>query len=148
MTPTVVLRRVCDALNLTDAAAQALIAGVRADAPPPEQLQRWRSGDEECPEDTVVALLDGLILERRGPPPADRAPPPAEGLTNNLVLKKLRIALSLHEPDVLRLLDAGGHPLSARGLTPLFRKPGTKHYRVCDDAVLDAFLSGLEADPA
>ena len=45
--------------------------------------------------------------------------------------------------DVLRILDAGGSPTTRLALSPLFRKPGNKHFRACSDAVLRSFLDGL-----
>jgi uncharacterized protein YehS (DUF1456 family) len=64
-------------------------------------------------------------------------------LTNNTKLKKLRIALNLHEEAMLAILEAGGHPMSRGELTALFRKPQHKHYRECGDQVLRKFLKGL-----
>lgn len=90
----------------------------------------------------LAQLLDGLIAQRRGAPAEPR---PAGRLTNNAVLKKLRVALSLQEADVLAALSAGGHPLSARELGALSRSPDNKRYRACSDEVLDAFLTGLGA---
>ena len=88
--------------------------------------------------------MDGLIIERRGPPPAGKTlPPPADALSNNATLKKLRIALNLREEEMLSTLKAGGHPMSRGELTALFRKPYHKHYRECGDQVLRKFLNGL-----
>jgi uncharacterized protein YehS (DUF1456 family) len=97
-----------------------------------------------CTDPTFGGFLDGLIIDRRGPPPAGRTVPPSpQVLTNNTKLKKLRIALNLHEDAMLSILLAGGHPLSRGELTALFRKPHHKHYRECGDQVLRKFLSGL-----
>ena len=90
------------------------------------------------------SFLDGLIIARRGPrPSSSAASEPAAELTNNTILKKLRIAFTLKEDDVLRILDAGGSPTTRLALSPLFRKPGNKHFRACSDAVLCSFLNGL-----
>ncbi len=93
-------------------------------------------------------FLDGLIIARRGPRPAGGAAtePPAE-LTNNMILKKLRIALNLYEEDMLKLFWAGGKTLSKGELTVLFRKPTHKHYKACDDQLLSVFLTGLKGAP-
>jgi uncharacterized protein YehS (DUF1456 family) len=94
----------------------------------------------------LSAFLDGLIVHRRGkreqkPGQGPLAPIPAG--TNNIVLRKLRIAFDLKEQGMLELLDKGGFPLSKPELSALFRKQGHKHYRECGDQVLRYFLDGL-----
>ena len=99
---------------------------------------------EYCTDDIFGRFLDGLIIDRRGPPPVGKpVPPPEPVLTNNAKLKKLRIALNLKEDVMLAILKAGGHPMSRGELTALFRKPDHKHYRECGDQVLRKFLNGL-----
>ena len=101
-------------------------------------------GAKYCTDPIFTCFLDGLILDRRGPPPAGRSAPPAvRQLSNNDKLKKIRIALNLQEDAMLSILKAGGHPLSRGELSALFRKPSHKHYRECGDQVLRKFLSGL-----
>ncbi len=101
-------------------------------------------GAKYCTDDIFGRFLDGLIIDRRGPPPAGRPmPPPSHELSNNAKLKKIRIALNLHEDAMLATLKAGGHPMSRGELTALFRKPKHKHYRECGDQVLRKFLKGL-----
>jgi len=142
-----ILRRLADALTLDGDRLAAIFtlggeAMTGADA-----LARTREPDTEgtvaCTSDQLGGFLDGLILDKRGPRDSDAAPRPAVRLTNNAILKKLRIALTLKEDDVLRILDAGGSPTTRLGLSPLFRKPGNKHYRACSDEVLRSFLNGL-----
>jgi|GEM_PF-5660102 len=65
-------------------------------------------------------------------------------LTNNMILKKLRIALNLHAEDMLKLFHIGGKTLANRELSVLFRKPTNKHYKACDDELLIAFLEGVK----
>ena len=89
-------------------------------------------------------FLDGLIIARRGPRPDGAAPAPVEVLTNNMILKKLRIALNLHEEGMLALFGAGGRVLGKRELSVLFRAPTHKHYKACDDDLLADFLQGIK----
>jgi len=92
------------------------------------------------------SFLDGLIIARRGPrPSSSAASEPAAELTNNAILKKLRIALNLYEEDMLKLFAAGGKALSKGELTVLFRKPTHKHYKACDDQLLSVFLEGISS---
>ena len=101
-------------------------------------------GAKYCIDDIFGRFLDGLIIDRRGPPPAGKpAPPKSPDLSNNAKLKKIRIALNLHEDAMLATMKAGGHPMSRGELTALFRKPQHKHYRECGDQVLRKFLNGL-----
>ena len=94
------------------------------------------------------SFLDGLIIARRGPSPSGGAPrKPVAELTNNMILKKLRIALNLREEDMLKLFRAGGQALSKGELTVLFRKPTHKHYKACDDQLMGIFLKGLKDAP-
>lgn len=68
------------------------------------------------------------------------------GLTqmdNNIVLKQLRIALSLRSDDVHAILQAGGSALSASEAGALFRNTNARNFRKCGDQVLRQFIAGL-----
>jgi len=64
-------------------------------------------------------------------------------LTNNTILKKMRIALDLKEDDMIAIMKLAGIDLSKHELTALFRKQGHKHYKECSDRILLGFLEGL-----
>ena len=101
-------------------------------------------GALDCPDEILAVFLDGLIIDRRGPPKTEAAPrDELIALTNNMVLKKLRIALNLQEGDMLKILATGGSTLSRGELSALFRRPEHKHYRMCGDQVIRNFLKGL-----
>ncbi|MBU1079865.1 MAG: DUF1456 family protein, partial [Spirochaetes bacterium] len=70
------------------------------------------------------------------------APAPA-ALDNNMVLKKIRIALELKEEDMIAVMRLAGADLSKNELSALFRKKGQKNYMECMDQFLRNFLSGL-----
>ena len=102
-----------------------------------------------CSDREIGAFLDGLILDRRGPRPAD-APAPKAGkarlkATNNVVLKKLRIALALKEEETAAVFAAGGLPMDHYALGALFRQEGQTHFRACTDVQLLAFVKGISA---
>ena len=100
----------------------------------------------ECTDLQLVAFLDGLIIDRRGPrePKLDEKPaPPIERISKNDILKKLRIALNYKEEDMLETLKTGGSTLSKGELSAFFRKPGHKHYRQCGNQVLRNFIKGI-----
>lgn len=142
------LRRIRYALDLSDAQVVAAF-GLGGDEITEERARQYMANEDAdgsvyCTDEAFGRFLDGLIIQRRGPPPSGKAPPPtAEALSNNATLKKLRIALNLREDDMLATLKAGGHPMSRGELTALFRKPYHKHYRQCGDQVLRKFLNGL-----
>ncbi len=97
----------------------------------------------ECTDALLAQLLDGLIIERRGPRSPSAPPPPAHPMTNNTTLRKLRIAFSYKDVDMLRVLQRGGMRLSTSELSALFRKAGNRHYRAAGDQLMRAFFAGL-----
>ena len=143
-----ILRRLRYALDLSDAQLVSIFARADQDLTQDDVRALLGKEDEEgtviCLDDLMAAFLDSLIVEKRGPPkPGSRPPETPERLTNNAILKKIRIALTLHENDMLSILKAGGQPMSKGELSALFRKPNHKHYRACGDQALRAFLRGL-----
>ena len=66
-------------------------------------------------------------------------------VTNNIILKKLRVAFELKEDDMHAILKAAGFPVSKPELSALFRKFGHTNYRTCGDQLLRNFLKGLAA---
>lgn len=103
------------------------------------------SSFQACGDGLMGAFLDGLIIGQRGARENAPQPPDYEvvGLSNNAVLKKLRIALEFHEPEMLDTFMEGGAALSTHELGALFRKETNKHFRPCSGTVLRAFLKGL-----
>ena len=113
-----------------------------------EQVQSYLKKDEEagyapCTDAMLARFLDGLVIHYRGRKP-DAAPRPFDKrVTNNIVLKKLRVAYELKDVDMHEAFDAAGFPISKPELTALFRQPDHKNYRACGDQVLRNFLKGL-----
>lgn len=105
-------------------------------------------GYKECPDNLLSLFLDGLIIHKRGPRPgtSPSSPPSLETLDNNMILKKLRIALSYKDEDLIRVLKRAGFEISAPELNALFRKKGHRNYRECGDQLLRNFLKGLETE--
>ncbi len=99
-------------------------------------------GFEACPQNVMARFLNGLIYLRRGKD--ETRPPLAPELpTNNVVLKKLRVAFELKDEDILSMLDEAGFRVSKTELSALFRKEGHHNYRECGDQLLRNFLKGL-----
>ncbi len=102
-------------------------------------------GYEPCPDRLMARLLDGLIVHRRGRDESGRPRPPDSPITNNVVLKKLRVAFQLKEEDLVAILRAAGFPVSGPEVNALFRSPGHPNYRACGDQFLRNFLKSLTA---
>lgn len=102
------------------------------------------AGFEECPQNIMARFLNGLIYFKRG---KDESKPPLalELPTNNVVLKKLRVAFVLKDEDILSMLEHAGFKISKSELSALFRKEGHANFRVCGDQFLRCFLKGLTA---
>lgn len=88
-------------------------------------------------------FLDGLIIHFRGKK-KDANPVPFKYLNNNIILRKLKIALNLKDIDILDILKLAGKDFSKHELSAFFRNPKQKQYRECQDQVLRNFLQGLQ----
>ena len=64
-------------------------------------------------------------------------------MTNNDILKKLRIALELKDADIIEILKLADFEISKTELSALFRNPGHKNYKECGNQLLRRFLDGL-----
>ncbi len=100
-------------------------------------------GYVECSNSYLNYFLDGLILQKRGPQKNAPQNIDKDLLTNNIVLKKIRIALQLKDIDILELLIIGEMRLTKSELSALFRNENHRNYKSCGDQVLRKFLSGL-----
>ena len=73
-----------------------------------------------------------------------RPPRPVEKrISNNVVLKKLRVAFELTDVDMHQVFADAGFPVARPELSALFRQPGHRNYRPCGDQLLRNFLKGL-----
>lgn len=99
-------------------------------------------GFELCPQNLMGRFLNGLIVFKRG---KDESRPPLapELPTNNVVLKKLRVAFELKDDEILAMLDGVGFRVTKSELSALFRKEGHANYRQCGDQLLRNFLKAL-----
>lgn len=106
-----------------------------------------KKDDEEgylpCPDEVLGHFLDGLIIFKRGKDKDKPTPPLELPITNNLVLKKLRVVFALKEEDLLEILESVNFKISKSELSALLRKKGHINYRECGDQLLRNFLKGL-----
>lgn len=97
----------------------------------------------ECPDEFMAHFLNGLIYFKRGKDESRPAPEVTTPITNNIILKKLRVAFELKDVDMHSILDEAGFPLTKPELSALFRSENHRNYRECGDQVLRNFLKGL-----
>jgi uncharacterized protein YehS (DUF1456 family) len=64
-------------------------------------------------------------------------------LTNNDILKKLRVALELNNEDILKILALEKFTISKGALGDLFRATDHPNYVEAGDQILRKFLDGL-----
>jgi len=147
MTNNDILRRLRYSFELSD---QDMIevfaeAEVKVDR---SRVTAWLKPDEapgfyECTDMMLATFLNGFITGRRGRREGP-LPEPEQRLTNNMIFRKLKIALDLQADDILNMLEEGGIHLSKHELSAFFRKPDHKHYRQCKDQVLRKFLQTIQ----
>lgn len=65
------------------------------------------------------------------------------GLTNNDIMKKLRVALKYRDEDIIRVLEHVDFKVSKSELGALFRNEDHPNFKKCGDQILRNFLNGL-----
>ena len=103
-----------------------------------------------CNNNMLDSFLNGLIIYKRGkqePKPGQPdTPEPSlkkSANVNNLLLKKVKIALALTTEDMLDLFGKAGISVTKGELGALLRKEGHKNYKECGDKFARNFLKGL-----
>ncbi|MBM6616641.1 DUF1456 family protein [Bacillus suaedaesalsae] len=119
-------------------------------------LKKTESEDEEqnyelkCTNSMLDSFLNGFIIYKRGkqePKPGQPATPEPSiknnTNVNNIVLKKVKIALALTTEDMIETFKLAGLNVSKGELGAILRKEGHKNYKPCLDSFARAFLKGL-----
>lgn len=147
MTNNDILRRIRYLFDFNDGKMMAVfaLAGSRVTR---SQISNWLKKDDDpeyqkCANTDLAIFLNGLIIEKRGKKEG-HLPQPEVWLTNNMIFRKLRIALALEGDDILDILALADFSISKHEVSAFFRKPGNRHYRECKDQVLRKFLQGLQ----
>jgi uncharacterized protein YehS (DUF1456 family) len=130
--------KVVELIHLADAAYPITREDVQA-----MLLKEGEPGYVECSNKVLALFLDGLVLQRRGRDDSRPPRPLEKRVTNNVVLKKLRVAFELKDVDMHQILESAGFPISKPELSALFRQSDHKNFRLCGDQVLRNFLKGL-----
>lgn len=147
MTNNDILRRLRYVLNYRDSDMIKVFKAADCNVTD-EEIACWLKKEddkdyEESSDWLLATFLNGLINHKRGK--RDGEQPKAESkLTNNLILKKLKIAFNMQAEEMLDVWKLADFKLSKHELSAFFRKPGHKHYRECMGQVLRNFLTGLQ----
>ncbi|MDT4846504.1 hypothetical protein FQZ97_805280 [compost metagenome] len=142
-----VLRSLRYTLDINDAQLAEIIrlSGKQIE---PETLDALLKKEDEdgfvaCDDELMAHFLDGLVYFKRGKDDSRPAQPFELPVTNNMVLKKLRVAFELKEDDMHAIMQSVDCPVSKPEMSALFRKFGHSNYRTCGDQFLRNFLKGL-----
>ena len=96
----------------------------------------------EMIDSELATFLNGLIIEKRGKREGT-ALEAEEVLSNNAILRKLKIALDLKSDQILAAFESVDKKISKHELSSFFRHPDHSSYRPMMDQYLRNFLQGL-----
>ena len=102
----------------------------------------------KCNKKMLDSFLNGFIILKRGKQDPKPGEPerPVQSINesiNNILLKKLKIALALTSEDMIEILEEAGVLITKGELGALLRKKGHKNYKECGDKYARNFLKGL-----
>lgn len=108
----------------------------------------WMKKDEDPSfvqllDKDLACFLNGLIIDKRGKKEG-QAPVNEKSLNNNIIFRKIKIALNFQDDDILEVLDLVGFRFSKHELSAFFRNPTQSQFRPCKDQVLRNFMLGLQ----
>ena len=91
----------------------------------------------------LAYFLNGFIILNRGKKEGEM-PIAEKKLNNNIIFRKLKIALNYRDEDILNVYELMNFQISKHELSAFFRKPDHQHYRLCKDQFIRNFLQGLQ----
>ena len=147
MTNNDVLRRIRFIFDFSDSKMISLFA-LADHQVTREQISDWLKKDDdpayqECSDPQLAIFLNGLINDKRGKKEGPQ-PKPEQRLNNNIIFRKLKIALNLQADEILEIMALAEVQISKHELSAFFRRPGHKHYRVCNDQLFRNFIKGVQ----
>ena len=149
MTPNDFLRSIRYLMNVNDSTLADILRLAKLDVSTAEIVAFLKKEDEPgylaCSDRVMAHFLNGLVIYKRGADPS-RPPQPIEiPVTNNAVLKKLRVAFQLKDSDIIALLAKTNLRVSKAELGAFCRRPDHRNYRECGDQFLRNLLKALTA---
>lgn len=150
MTNNDFLRRLRYALNLRDGAMVEIFKLANVNVTKDDVINILKKDIEDdfkkINNSDLLSFLDGLITYRRGKKEDGNIQPQGKVTKNNLnniLLRKLRIALAFKSYDMIDVFKLGGVTISEGELSALFRSEEHKNYKECGDKYIRVFLKGL-----
>ena len=150
MTNNDFLRRLRYALNLRDGAMVEIFKLANVNVTKDDVINILKKDIEDdfkkINNTDLLSFLDGLITYRRGKKEDGNIQPQVKVTKNNLnniLLRKLRIALAFKSYDMIDVFKLGGVTISEGELSALFRSEEHKNYKECGDKYIRVFLKGL-----
>ena len=142
-----ILRRIRYTFNFNDSKMIELFALANHKVNRAEISDWLKKEDErtfqELPDNMLAIFLNGLIVDKRGKREGVQ-PVPEDVLDNNIILKKLKIALDLQTDDIVELFESIDKKISIHEISAFLRNPKQGKYRACNDQYLRNFLSALQ----
>ncbi|WP_102693886.1 YehS family protein [Rummeliibacillus pycnus] len=115
-----------------------------------DEIDEESEDQMKCNDKMLKSFLNGFVTFKRGPqqpkpgqPKDQDAAEQSKDHVNNMLLKKLKVALQLKTEDMLDILDDGGIAVSKGELGAILRKAGHRNYKECGDNFARKFLKGL-----
>ncbi len=147
MTNNDILRRIRYTFDLSDS-KMIEIFGLADHQVTREQISDWLKKDDDpayqaCRDIQLAIFLNGWINDKRGKKDGPQHKP-EQRLNNNIIFRKLRIALNLKAEDILEIMELADMHISKHELSAFFRRPDHKHYRDCKDQILRNFMQGMQ----
>ncbi len=147
MTNNDALRSIAYLLHVPDAKLVEIVRLGEGEITKDELLAFMKRDDEfgyvPCPHEVMAQFLNGLVTYKRGPKPDALAPVLDIPVTNNVILKKLRVAFELKDVDIASIIEKSGLRVSKAELGAFFRRPDHRNYRECGDQFLRNLMKGL-----
>jgi len=147
MTNNDILRRIRYAFDIDDSGMVAIFALADHEVDRSQVCDWLKKEDDpefqECEDTELAIFLNGFINQRRGKKEGTQ-PEAEKKLNNNIIFRKLKIALDMKAEDILEVLERNDVNISKHELSAFFRKTGHKHYRECKDQILRNFMNGLQ----
>ncbi|MCO5949056.1 MULTISPECIES: DUF1456 family protein [Mucilaginibacter] len=64
-------------------------------------------------------------------------------MSNNDIMKKLRVAMHFTDDDIIKVLELANFRITKTELGAIFRKEDHPNFKPCGDQILRNFLNGL-----
>ncbi|MCL4105800.1 UNVERIFIED_CONTAM: hypothetical protein GTU68_028677 [Idotea baltica] len=112
------------------------------------EISAWLKRDDdpdfvEIPDKNLSIFLNSFIEKKRGKKEGVVLKPD-KYLNNNIILRKLKIALNLKVEEMVEIYKYVGMRVSIHEINAFFRKPEQRQYRKCLDQFLRKFLHGIQ----